>query len=181
MEITNTKVAFIDESIIASGFPMTVGDPNRVLVTDKDMKRAKKLAKVKTGTGHDTYLKGIIVQFNLKYPEYLSPQLQRYNWVDIVSSQSKMHRILSKGLTQEDFAKPINKQHLDFLNGKIKEKNFEEVINNLPLGYMKWMRVSTNYLQLKTIYYQRKNHKLQEWKDFCNWIEKLPLFKELVL
>jgi len=52
--------------------------------------------------------------------------------------------------------------------------------SNLPSGYEMWMHVTTNYLQLKTIYKQRRNHKLKEdWGAFCDWIESLPLFMTL--
>jgi hypothetical protein len=43
------------------------------------------------------------------------------------------------------------------------------------MGFELWMGISTNYLQLKTIYNQRKHHKLEDWKIFCNWIESLPM------
>jgi len=182
MKIINTKIFALQDSIIRSGYPMRLGKPLLFKeASEKDLKRAKKLGGVPSCTGHDNFLKGIIVQFDLQYPEYISPQLQRYNWVNIVSSQSKMHKIMSKKLTQEDFTSEIYPQHLKFLNENIKKRNFNIVLNNLPMGYLKWMGVSTNYLQLKTIYFQRKNHKLQEWKYFCNWIENLPMFKELIL
>jgi hypothetical protein len=48
------------------------------------------------------------------------------------------------------------------------------------MGFELWMGISTNYLQLKTIYNQRKAHKLEDWKYFCNWIESLPL-KDLII
>jgi len=63
----------------------------------------------------------------------------------------------------------------------VKQQMFQEVIANVPMGFMLTARLTTNYLQLKTIYTQRKNHKLEEWKEFCNWIEELPFFKKLVL
>lgn len=53
------------------------------------------------------------------------------------------------------------------------------IISNCPQGLEKTMRVSTNYLQLKTMYLQRKNHKLYDWREFTKWIETLPYFKEL--
>jgi hypothetical protein len=49
------------------------------------------------------------------------------------------------------------------------------------MGYEMWMGISTNYLQLKTIYKQRRKHKLEEWKYFCDWIETLPQAKELII
>ena len=113
MKIKNVQIYGLEESIIRSGYPMQVGEPDslpidlklceRIEYFDKVDKRAKKLAKVPSGSGHDNFLKGIIIQFDLQYPEYFSPQLQRYNWIDIVSSQSKMHRITSRELTKDDF------------------------------------------------------------------------------
>ena len=205
MKIKNTKVYGLEESIVRSGYPMQVGEPEDLYSNNsyflKELKtldlyghvsRAKKLGKVKSGIGHDNYLKGIIVQFDLQYPEYFSPQLQRYSWVDIISSQSKMHKITSRPLTQEDFTERVWSTIIKELNSCIEWYNsaipaierryyFDEIISNLPCGYLKWMGISTNYLQLKTIYWQRKNHKLSEWQYFCNWIEELPRFKELVL
>ena len=56
-----------------------------------------------------------------------------------------------------------------------------QIIANCPLGLELWMRVSTNYKQLQTIYYQRKNHRLKEWHIFCSFFEHLPYFQELIL
>ena len=190
MEIKNVKVYGLEESIIRSGYPMQAGEPETFTqytnFTPGDNIRANKLAKTSVGSGHNNFLKGIIVQFDLQYPEYFSPQLQRYHWIDIVSSQSKMHRITSRQLTDEDFTKSVDDSVIDLINQMIicyneseekaeKELYFNRVISNLPSGYLKWMGISTNYLQLKTIYNQRKNHKLKEWKFFCNWIETLPM------
>ena len=189
MKIENVSVYGLEQSIIRSGYPMHVGEPEDLSMilqqqwnnSENHKNRAKKLAKTPVGSGHNNFLKGIIVQFDLRYPEYFSPQLQRYHWIDIVSSQSKMHRIMSKPLTIEDFVLPISQLWIDHLNDYIKEKRFEELINELPSGYLKWMGISTNYLQLKTIYNQRKNHKLVEWREFCSFIESLPMAKKLIL
>ena len=184
MQIKNVKVAFLEESIIRSGYPMQIGEPGDIYEVDgslldfldeRNHARAKKLAKTTVGSGHNNFLKGIIVQFDLQYPEYFSPQLQRYHWIDIVSSQSKMHKIMSKHLTINDFALPISQLWVDHLNDYIDDKKFETLMNELPSGYLKWMGISTNYLQLKTIYSQRRYHKLQEWQDFCKFLETLPM------
>ena len=59
--------------------------------------------------------------------------------------------------------------------------NFMTLVSNCPMGLELFMRVSTNYLQLKTIYKQRKNHKLKEdWGAICNMIEGLP-YSELIV
>ena len=62
-----------------------------------------------------------------------------------------------------------------------REELYDAIISNLPSGYMQYMGFNTNYQQLKTIYYQRKTHKLKEWRIFCEWLESLPLFKTLII
>jgi hypothetical protein len=195
MKIKNVKVAFLEESIIRSSWPHQVGEPmdfkyeypSQFVPDEKDTKRAEKLANTPNGSGHNNFLKGIIVQFDLKYPEYFSPQLQRYHWIDIVSSQSKMHKITSRELTKDDFTINTLPESIKFINHLIiiyndcqqndKDEYFNKIISNLPSGYMKWMGISTNYLQLKTIYNQRcrYRHKLKEWAEFGEFIESLPI------
>ena len=96
LQIKNIEVYGLEESIKRSGFPMKTGEPSTQTNKLGDYDRARKLAYARVGSGHNTALKGIIVQFDLKYPQYFTPQLQRYHFVDIVSSQSKMH-CLTKG------------------------------------------------------------------------------------
>ena len=196
MKIKNVKVYGLEESIIRSGYPMQTGEPatfeENTVRTSDDWNRVQKLVKTPISSGHNNFLKGIIVQFDLQYPEYFSPQLQRYHWVDIVSSQSKMHRIASRKLTSEDFTENTLNSSIDLMNQLItsycaiedlafRKATFNQIISNLPSGYLKWMGISTNYLQLKNIYHQRKSHKLKEWREFCNWIKTLPLANELIL
>ena len=201
MQIKNVKVYGLEESLIRSGYPMQIGEPleinsdikydmfhspespvNKICIT-----RSTKLANTPVGSGHNNFLKGIIVQFDLQYPEYFSPQLQRYHWVDIVSSQSKMHKITSRILTKDDFTENTFWLSIVHINDLINRYNsnteinsdkkliFNQIISSLPSGYLKWMGISTNYLQLKTIYFQRRYHKLQEWQDFCKFLETLPM------
>ncbi len=222
MKIKNTKVYGLKESIIRSGYPMQIGEPviiDGITVSEMNLKHsmiiAKKLASVKAGTGHDNYLKGITVQCDLQYPQYFTPQIQRYHWINIISSQSKIHKLTSINDIAEHCNEYVLSYNIDLVNELILEYNkdqeypikiddfgyckstqcdepmeievkskkelYQYIISNLPMGFMLWMGISTNYLQLKTIYFQRKNHKLEEWRYFCNWIERLPYFKELVL
>lgn len=197
MQIKNVRVYGLEESIIRSGYPMQIGEPESLanlidiwqpeMDDAKSISRAIKLANTPIGSGHNNWLKGVIVSFDLQYPEYFSPQLQRYHWIDIVSSQSKMHKIASRRLELEDFTEGVSGSTVDYINALIdmynqtKDSNdFQKLISNLPSGYLKWMGISTNYLQLKTIYSQRRTHKLNDWQEFCNWIETLPM-SELII
>ena len=85
MKIENDFVGGLEESIIASGYPMSVTDTD-LEITQKDINRAKKLGTAKSGSGHDCYLKGIVYQADITAPQYWWLQLQRYHFVDIVSS-----------------------------------------------------------------------------------------------
>lgn len=204
--ITNVKVYELIESLIASGYPMMITPEHKMneynffeddlSITNKQeilsmeslekfKKRAIMLGKTKTGEGHDNFLCGIRVAFDLEYPQYLSPELQRYHFIDIISSSSKMHRLTKMKVSEcvNEYVDQVvvkNLQsHIDEYNSVPSENRFMKVISNCPLGLKLFMRLNTNYRQLKTIYIQRHNHKLPEWRAICAWIETLPLFVEL--
>jgi hypothetical protein len=148
--------------------------------------RAIKLAKLGGGSGHSNFRKGIRVSFDIKYPNYFSPELQRYGFVDIVCSSSKMHKLTSMNMdccfneyVTED-SKSQMKNLIQIYNYDKSHENFMRVLSNCPLGVELFMRCSTNYEQLATIYKQRKNHRLTEWHDFCNWIKSLPFSDTLI-
>lgn len=148
---------------------------------------------------HDSWLRGVIVQFDIKYPLYFSPEFQRYHFAEIIMSQSTMHSLEKMVAGEIDpynkYVTEATKDEVEHLyrywklakskgNDEDEYEAFMELRPNLPCGFEMWMTVSTNYLQLKTIWIQRHNHKLQEdWQEgFCkNFIEKLPYFKELCL
>jgi hypothetical protein len=191
LNISNVNVYGLKESIKASGYPMMteIDDllNNNLLITNSDISRAEKLGNSKSGHGHDCFLKGIIVQFDLTMPQYFWPQFQRYHFADFVSSQSKMHRI-NKMDIQEQCNKYVDKRvieiakdYIDQYNQEKNQENFQLLMSNIPLGLNLTARITTNYLQLKNIYFQRKNHKLKEWHYFCDWLRELPMFGNLVL
>ncbi len=206
LEITNIKVYDLKESVIASGNAMRL-EP--VEYTDeefnKGIKRMKKLVQASKTTDvhcHDNALTGIRVSFDVKYPQYWSMEFQRYHFADIVTSSSKMHKLLKMNI-DEACNEYVTQETKNNLKAYIKDYNdtvslyehsvnmenarnavykaWMKVISNCPMGLELFMRVSTNYKQLQTIYHQRKNHKLKEWHTFCKMIEELPYFKELIL
>ena len=195
MEIQYIKVNNLKESILASGLPMSNSlefNPNEHELTDNDIKRAKKLAKVKTGTGHDCFLKGINTFMVITAPLYWWKQFDRYAFQDTVSSTSTMHKLLemefdkifSDRVYPDTLAKLEEDKEL-YLYWKDIDKNkatniWDRLISNIPEDVLYTRAITTNYLQLKTMYFQRKNHKLKEWKYFCEVINELPGFKELI-
>ena len=220
LKIENVNVYDLKESVIASGNAMRL-EP--VEYTDeefeKGLKRMSRLVKASQSGNvhcHDNALTGIRVSFDITYPQYWTPEFQRYHFADIVTSSSKMHRLLKMNLdsacnkyVSKDVINYIN-DYIELYNHLLEEKeqnsfighkftlrdgtvincdNVEDalytcwmiILSNCPLGLELFMRVSTNYKQLQTIYHQRKHHKLHEWGNFCKMIEGLPYFKELIL
>ena len=184
-KIEKTVVYGLDKSIIASGNAMrTTMQDNELEAEEKDFKRAYSLGNTGTGEGHDNFLNGIIVQFDIYAPLYMWKQLQRYHFLDFISSQSTMHR-LTKFDIKEQCTEDVDKLILARYQEILEEYNagnvdlWRKLVASLPCGFILGATMTTNYRQLKTIYHQRKKHKLKEWRDFCKWCDTLPHFKEL--
>ena len=189
LQITNWKVYDLKESVIACRNAMRITPAQ---ITDEEfnasMPRAIMLANSPSGSGHQTFLSGIRVSFDIKYPNYISPELQRYHWIDIVSSSSKMHRLSSMDMDTcfnkyvTDESKEQMKRLVKKFNDTKSYEDFMVMLSNCPQGIELFMRVSTNYLQLRTLYRQRKTHKLKEdWGEVCEFIEKLPYANEFII
>lgn len=188
IKVDNVRIYGIEESIIASGYPMQTEtfNMNEINLKVKDLKRAKHLGNAISGSGHDCFTKGITVQFDLQVSEYIWRQLDRYHFIDYVSSQSKMHRILKIDLDKAcnkyvlDSTKETLKNLIDTYNRETndlgKKELFNHIIANTPSGLMLTARMTTNYLQLKSIVNQRSNHKMQEWRLLCDYFKTLPMF-----
>ena len=193
-KIEHTEVYGLNKAIIASGNAMrTVMDDNTGEPTEKDLKRAYSLGSTGTGEGHDNFLNAIIVQFDLYAPLYMWKQIQRYHFMDFASSQSTMHRLAKFDVRSQCVAEtdPVILERYQYLldlyntgefdNPDDKQELWRTLVASLPCGFVLGATMTTNYRQLKTIYLQRKAHKLKEWHEFCAWCETLPMFKELCL
>ena len=189
VEVANVNVYDLEKSVIACRNSMRTTPPEYTQEEfEKSLPRAIKLAQTNSAMGEDNFLCGIRVAFDIKYPNYFSPELQRYHFLDIVSSSSKMHRLMQMDMNVcfNKYVLPERKAHMEFLIGKYKEnpsyEMFMTVLSNCPLGIELFMRCTTNYRALKTIYKQRKAHRLREdWGAFCKFIEELPYAKELII
>ena len=192
--IDNVKIYGLSESIKASKYPMSVDNSN---LTDEITPTVAKLFNAKQGSGHDNALKGIIVQFDLTMTSKMSVELERYHFIDFVSSQSTMHRITKFDLDKA-YIKYVDKRVINIMKEKVYEYNdlldhgfkasedlmkerYLEILYTNPCGFQLTARMTTNYQQLKTMYFQRRSHRLPEWQEFCDWCETLPYFKELCL
>ena len=209
MKIENVKVYDLEESLAAARYPM-IADLETVDLGLEDEKahsleRGAQLAHAKGG-GHDQFLTGIRIAFDLTFSNKAWVEAERYRFLEFVSSQSTMHRITKFNLSEQyneyvdkrvieimeeklddynDLIKTIkntpkdNKVLLEELEELRKEKYLGLLYTN-PAGFELTARLTTNYRCLKNVYQQRKNHRLPEWREFCEWIETLPYAKELI-
>lgn len=188
-KIENTQVYGYERAIKASGNPMrTVIETTDI--DEKDIQRAVRLGTTKQGAGHDNFLKGILVQLDVTAPLYWWKQAQRYHWFDFISSQSTMHCLLKFDIrtqcveeTDERVIKVLEELVAEYNAlpefDESKKAKWRTLVATLPCGFCLGATMTTNYQQLKTMYYQRRTHKLEEWKIFCAWCESLPGFKDL--
>lgn len=182
--ITNTKVYGLDESIVRAKYPMSVD----ISTLNSDITNGiLGLSNCEKGTGHDQWLTGVIVQFDLTYTVKAWTEAERYSWLDFVSSQSTMHRIAQFDLDTQ-YSEYTDKRSIAIVKELVEKYNqtkdpedYLRVLMSNPCGFKLTAGMTTNYRQLKTIYAQRRAHRLPEWKEFCAWIETLPMFKELCL
>lgn len=182
--ITNAVVYGLDESIIRAKYPKSV-DTSKC--TAEITKGVEALAGCKTGTGHDQFLTGVIVQFDLTFTIKAWTEAERYHWLDFVSSQSTMHKIAQFDIEKQchEYVDPgiinIVKAYVDAYNADPTAENYLRLLYNVPVGFKLTAGMTTNFRQLKTIYQQRKTHRLKEWRDFTDWIKQLPEFERLCL
>lgn len=205
MKFENVKVYDLEESLIASGYPMRT----ELLEThagDKDIKRCLNLTKASNGNGaHGQWMTGVRVAFDLTCTNKMWVEAERYRFLEFVSSQSTMHRI-TKFKIREQYNQYVDPRVIDIMEEKVaaynklvenkpspnsvpklledytnllKEKYLEILYTN-PAGFELTARMTTNYRCLLNIFIQRHDHRLPEWREFCQELLKLPLFKELV-
>lgn len=194
MKITNTKVYGLKTSIIDGGLPM-VDDVDNYNPTVEERMGAStmKLAQAKQGSGHDNFIKGIVVQFRIKWSLAIWKQAQRYHWFDFISSTSTMHRIVKMDIdahcTNDVYPESIKRlnEDIELFNSyvaelgtimkakKVHSRLFNRIARNIPTGFELEASMTTNYQQLKTMYHQRKGHIMEEWEPFAEWVQSLPL------
>ena len=196
--VSNAKVYGLDESIRRAKFPMAV-DTSKL--STELTKGIKALAQSAHGAAHDQWLTGVVVQFDLTFSNKGWVEAERYHFLDFVSSQSTMHRITKFDLDKA-YNEYVDKRIVEIMKEKVREYNefcasletglipqsqevlaeleeekkrrYLEILYSNPAGFEIAAGMTTNYRQLKTIYSQRKNHRLPEWREFCKWVETLP-------
>ena len=161
-------------------------------VGENDYDLMMRLAKA--GPEHAKYRRMIVVYADVTAPRYWWTEYDTYKVGTVANSCSTMHKIADKKFTPEDFSTEhlvgksfaALKNTLDVMNLErehylaTKDKDcWWQMIQLLPQSYNQKRTIMLNYEVLATIYRQRKGHKLDEWRDFCKWIEQLP-YSELI-
>lgn len=169
-------------------------------VGENDLKLMKNLSKA--GNDHAKYLRYLIVQLDITAPLYWWKEFDTYKVGTVANSCSTMHKIHEKKFTLNDFSHEhlyssdnecddslevlglvitvLNYYRAEFVHSKSKD-SWWQMIQLLPSSYNQKRTVQLNYAVLKAVYHARKNHKLDEWIDFCKWCETLPYFKEICI
>lgn len=194
--VSNVNVYGFEEAVKGAKYSYAI-DTNSV--TSEVTKTTLSLANSKAGSGHDQFMTGIIVQFDLTFSNKAWVEAERYKFLNFISSQSTMHRITKFDLDQaylpyvdnriveimKEKVKAYNELQAQMTSFKNEGKDVSEMINTLnemyleilysnPAGFRLTAKMTTNYRALKTIYNQRKDHRLPEWRAFCEWVKTLP-------
>ena len=203
MKIDNIKVYDLEESLIASGYPMRTTAEMRP-IEDKDWRRGLNLTKASNGNGaHGQWLTGVRVAFDLTCTNKMWVEAERYRFLEFVSSQSTMHRITKFNLDNQycEYTDPrvieIMKEKVAEYNAHIaaivpqdcesmkrheeeRKRKYLEILYTNPAGFELTARMTTNYRCLLNIYIQRHDHRLPEWREFCEQLLELPYFADIV-
>ena len=207
MKLEKIKIYDLEESLVASGYPMRTEliprEPD-----EKDIKRGLNLTKASNGNGaHGQWLTGVRVAFDLTCTNKMWVEAERYRFLEFVSSQSTMHRI-TKFNIREQYNEYVDPRVIDIMEEKVAiyndllecskiwpehmtadelaaareglKKKYLEILYTNPAGFELTARMTTNYRCLLNIYIQRHDHRLPEWREFCEKLLELPMFPELV-
>ena len=176
--------------------------PDKYIIGEKDLKLAQRM--IGAGTDESKFMRQIFVSMDIEAPLYLHKELDTYKVATVANSCSTMHKITSSPITKECFSfdnenltKLETEEYLkckDIMENivqscewlrqqylKTKDKRYwRELIQILPCGWNQKRTWTGNYQNLRNMYFARKNHKLIEWRQFCQMIEQLPYGKELI-
>ena len=183
-----------DWDFVEDPSPINPNDEFKFVIGENDYDLMMRLAK--GGAVHAKYRRMITVTCDITAPLYWWKEFDTYKVGTVANSCSTMHKIHAKEFTLDDFSyehlsdfslQIVLQQTVDVLNHyrseylQTKDKyNWWQMIQLLPSSYNQKRTVQLNYEVLVGMYHYRKNHKLDEWCDFCKWVENLP-YSELIV
>ena len=198
LKIENVDVYGWDAAIRGARNPMNSWDKSDTMFNDypilgnNDFRLLRNLANA--GPDHGKYLRMITVSLDIIAPLYWYKEFDTYKVGTVANSCSTMHKIHEKPFTQEDFSCEhmtcdaiqilnsvidlLNQRRCDFLESG-RKIYWWDMIQLLPTSYNQRRTVLLNYAVLRSMYHARKNHKLDEWRVFCDFIRTLP-YSELI-
>ena len=164
-------------------------------IGENDLKLMQQLCRA--GSDHRKFLRMINVTADVVAPLYWWKEYDTYKVGTVANSCSTMHKIAAKEFAFEDFSDEhletgwlaclddtiiplLNRARTKFIETKDK-RYWWQMIQLLPSSYNQRRTVQLNYEVLLNMYHSRKNHKLDEWVNFCKWVETLPYFKAICL
>ena len=182
-------------------------DSDYFFIGKADMELAKRL--IKTGSPDRKFMRMIHVQADVTAPLYWWKEYDTYKVGTVANSCSTMHTLHKRDLTIDDFShEHLSERSMSFLQNLIEQinrnrslyvKGFKgvpgdndcdikpydkaywwQMIQLLPSSFNQMRTIDLDYETLYSIYHQRRNHKLDEWVEFCKWIETLPYMKEFL-
>ncbi len=167
-----------------------------IQIGEKDLSLAQKL--ILSGTDDSKFMRQIFVSMDIEAPLYWWKEMDTYKVGTVANSCSTMHKLATTPITKgcfsfentdsfsplitdlfDDLIQDLEKIRTSYLETKDK-RYWRALIQLLPSSWNQKRTWSANYQVLRNIYFARRNHKLQEWRDFCNMIEELPWGKELI-
>ena len=163
------------------------------IVGERDLDLAMRL--VRAGSDHAKFLRMITVIVDITAPLYLLKEMDTYRVGTVCNSTSTMHKIHAKEFTLDDFShEHLNAKNLARLEDDICNLNADrnryletkakgdwwQLIQMLPSSYNQLRTYQLNYEVLRRMYHARKNHRLDEWREFCKWMEENLPYPELI-
>ena len=202
IKIERTSVMNLENAIRGARNPMNSWDrmdseyapDGSFVLGENDLGLAKRLCTA--GSDHRKFIRQIFVSVDLTAPLYWWKEFDTYKVGTTANSTSTMHKIHAKPFDASDFScermlpaaresldstiETLEKLRLEFVETKNKDVWYS-IIQLLPTSYNQMRTCTMTYENLVNMYFARRNHKLDEWHVYCDWIESLPYFKELFL
>ncbi len=202
IKLDKTSVMNIENAIRGARNPLNswaksdsyYDEGNNFVLGEADMGLGHRLAIA--GNDHRKFLRMVFVSVDITAPLYWWKEYDTYKVGTVANSTSTMHKIHSKPFSREDFScdrmsekalacldnviNVLEETRLEFIETK-ERAHWDDLIQLLPSSYNQTRTCTMNYENLINMYYARRNHKLPEWHEFCDWIESLPYAKEWIL
>lgn len=201
MKRNNLKIELLETAGFKAAFramrePMRGRDDSRTYTKEQNIELAKKL--IAAGDDHAKHMRLALAWFEIRAPRYFWSEFDTYRIGVEKESGSTMHRLMQDGFKWKEDCVPwterlfpwayqIAQEEINGLARLWRDEKSAEKRNEylrlaksiLPEGYLQTRTVCASYQTLRRIYFQRKNHKLKEWHEFCGFLETLP-FSELI-